>query len=370
MKNILHINSDFLYTNIYNLLYNEINLEVESQTVYSALKISEKELSFSSNKFNTILSPILNKSDSIFFRKRIKKTYNNLNSQINFNKFDVTHAHFLFTDGALALKIFEEYRIPYIVAVRNTDLNLYYKYFPHLKKIGEKIIFNAKKVIIISPSYKEKIIKYLSNKNILESKLALIPNGVDDFWIKNQSIERKNKIKNEIKFLFIGEITKNKNLKQTVGFLEKLSEYYKVKFTVIGKKLDGFKELDLLSKKFKWIHILPPIYNKVKLKNYYRDCDFFIMLSKTETFGLVFVESLTQGVPIIYTKGEGIDGYFQNGEVGYRIDIVENSFLDFKLNIKKMVESYDLLSKNCVRQSKSFNWNRISKKYINIYNQI
>ena len=35
------------------------------------------------------------------------------------------------------------------------------------------------------------------------------------------------------------------------------------------------------------------------------------MASFKETFGLVYFESMSQGTPLIFTKGQGIDGYFE-----------------------------------------------------------
>ena len=371
MKKILHINSDYLYTDIYKLMFKELKFGTKNQTVYSALRKSEINYSAPSDHFSAILSPILNKSDSLFFNKRINKSYNNLKLETDCENFDLVHAHFLFTDGAVALRIFEEYKIPYIVAIRNTDLNLYYKYFFHLRKLGQKILLNAEKIIVISPSYKDKITEYLSSeKNILNSKLVLIPNGIDDFWLMNKSIPKINPKTNELKFLFVGEITKNKNLKQTINLLEQLSKYYNIKFTIIGKKLDGYAQLSELAKKYSWIDIFEPIYNKIELKRIYRDHDIFIMLSKKETFGLVYIEALTQGTPIIYTKNEGVDGYFSDSHVGYNFDIKINNFFYFKEKVELIMKNYNQISSNCILDSKKFNWKQIAKRYLAIYNSI
>ena len=38
-----------------------------------------------------------------------------------------------------------------------------------------------------------------------------------------------------------------------------------------------------------------------------------------KTFGLVYFESMSQGTPLIFTKGQGIDGYFV-GYIGYSVN--------------------------------------------------
>lgn len=40
------------------------------------------------------------------------------------------------------------------------------------------------------------------------------------------------------------------------------------------------------------------------------------MPSHKETFGLVYAEAMSQGLPIIYTKNQGFDGQFPDGYVG------------------------------------------------------
>ena len=49
-----------------------------------------------------------------------------------------------------------------------------------------------------------------------------------------------------------------------------------------------------------FVSYLPETNDKNKLLEHYRSCDIFIMPSKTETFGLVYVEAMSQGLPCLY----------------------------------------------------------------------
>lgn len=42
----------------------------------------------------------------------------------------------------------------------------------------------------------------------------------------------------------------------------------------------------------------------------------FVLAARNETFGMSYVEALMAGVPILYTKGSGIDGYLHGLDVG------------------------------------------------------
>ena len=46
----------------------------------------------------------------------------------------------------------------------------------------------------------------------------------------------------------------------------------------------------------------------------------FLMPTRRETFGMVFVEALFSGLPLLHTKGWGVDGFFKPDEIGYACD--------------------------------------------------
>lgn len=55
------------------------------------------------------------------------------------------------------------------------------------------------------------------------------------------------------------------------------------------------------------------------MKAFYAGCDVLLVPSGAETFGMVYLEAMSQGVPVLYTRGQGFDGQFPEGEVGYSV---------------------------------------------------
>lgn len=46
----------------------------------------------------------------------------------------------------------------------------------------------------------------------------------------------------------------------------------------------------------------------------------FVLPSQRESYGMVYAESLISGVPVLYSKDWGIDGYFEEKSIGYACD--------------------------------------------------
>ena len=106
--------------------------------------------------------------------------------------------------------------------------------------------------------------------------------------------------------------------------------------------------------------------DKELLINEYRMADIYIMPSHHESFGLVYPEAMSQGLPVIYSKGQGFDQQFEEGLVGSAVDSRNTD--DIVTGIAKVVDDYKKLSKNALDSSSIFDWNLVSEKLIDIYN--
>lgn len=108
--------------------------------------------------------------------------------------------------------------------------------------------------------------------------------------------------------------------------------------------------------------------DKAHLIEVYRKNDIFIMPSKTETFGLVYVEAMSQGLPIVYSKYQGFDKQFDEGTVGYHVECMNVN--ELSAVIIKIVNEYNDISSRCIQNVYKFSWNNISENYIRIYKNI
>lgn len=289
-----------------------------------------------------------------------------MSEQYEVEKFSITHAHSLFSNGYLAMKLKRKYNLPYIVAVRNTDVNVFFEKMFHLRKIGVDILMNADKIVFLSEAYKENVIeKYISEnkKEKIRKKSIVIPNGIDGFWIKNIGESKILENKAIIKILYVGEINKNKNITNTIRAIELLKQQgFIIKFTIVGKITDEEIYNKIIKKSY--VDYITP-QEKESLIQIYRSHDIFVMPSLKETFGLVYAEAISQGLPIIYTREQGFDRQFKEGLVGYSVNPLNP--LNITEKIIEIIDKYENLSFNCVSSIEKFNWSNIERIYQAIY---
>ncbi len=113
------------------------------------------------------------------------------------------------------------------------------------------------------------------------------------------------------------------------------------------------------------VNFLGSVYEKEELLKIYRANHIFAMVSKRETFGLVYLEALTQGLPLLYTKSRGIDGIFKE-RIGEAVD--PYSVNSIKNGLQKMIANYE--EYDTYVNFSDFDWEGIAQKYYEMYDTI
>lgn len=365
---ILHINSYYskslFYKNLFDRQVNSgMNVDVYVPVPSNFKKKVDNYGEYTDIRINH------GKYDRFIFQLKHRKILNDLqNKYKNFRGVSLTHAHSLFSNGYLSYKIKQKFDIPYVVAVRNTDVNVFLKKMPHLRRLGIDILKNADKIIFLSNSYKTLVLeKYVPAKLLSEISLKteIIPNGIDDFWLTNAS-EETRRLCDTVTFIQVGEINKNKNITVTTRALDELNmSGIKVHLKVVGDISDSriYRQIS----KYEFVDYLGYL-TKEELLSEYRHSDVFILPSKFESFGLVYAEALSQGLPVIYTRNQGFDMQFPDRFIGIAVD--SDDHIDVIRGIDFIFKNYIELSKKCSEAAKKFSWDIIESRYKNIYVEI
>jgi len=212
----------------------------------------------------------------------------------------------------------------------------------------------------------------------------LISNGVDLERIKrfkklNQKRKKISLSIDEINFLSLGRYHIKKNFELLVSVYEKLiKEKYKFKAIIAGTNMNDLKKIVKnkgvdqiikvieLEKKIKNVNQIP----NNQVLELYNNTDCFVMPSKIESFGIVTVEAMSFGLPVIAANSPGNKDILDNGNYGL---IYDNSEIDLLRKMKSILKNRKILkkfSKLSNKRVKIYDWSTIVDKYISLYYQL
>jgi glycosyltransferase involved in cell wall biosynthesis len=374
MIHVLHICSDYSQQKLYKELISSLSEYGFKQTVYVPVRLVSEIGNYNisgNDNVNVIYSHVLSAKHRVMYFLKLKTILSDIEKKVGIGSVDIVHAHFLFSDGGVAYRIKQKYGIPYIVAVRNTDVNIFFKYMLHLRGWGRKIMKAGHQIIFVTPAYRALLaMKYLpaEMKDYILSA-PVFPNGLKTEWFIN-SIQSTDHVFYPLKLLYVGDFTRNKNVIHLLKVVKIMAEKVDVHLTLAGGGGNGHEGVIRMTKQkgFEFVNYIGRVEGMEAMKELYRQHHIFIMISKLETFGLVYLEAMSQGLPVVHTAGQGIDGYFENSDFAIPVDA--NGTDQVVKALGKLVDTYKISSQNAMIAVKSFSWQQIANKYSNIYFEI
>ncbi len=368
-KNVLHLSNDFVNSKVHAELYRKLDEKGVNQIVYTPIRKKELEGNnrFEGKNTTIIYSYILNPLHRVFFNLKIDKITRDIVRKIDLSEVTCIHASNLFSDGAVALALKKRYGIPYIVAVRNTDINGFLKYTPYLWWVHRAVIKEADRVIFITPTLQRRLARHWTLRRMqdtLRRKGEVICNGLNDYWLSHLHPDPSQHFLNH-SIIYVGNFDRNKNVVRLAdAVLQLAAEIPDVRLHLVGS---GNRDKVLNDRAQQHPDIIVshgPVYDKKELQELYRQNSVFAMPSLHETFGLVYVEALSQGLSVLYSKDEGIDGLFDE-PVGERVTPTSTeSIVKGLRNLLLQPQQYRTLPPE---RFDEFNWSDIADEYMRLY---
>ena len=189
--------------------------------------------------------------------------------------------------------------------------------------------------------------------------------GIPDKFIPMKPVERTfNDIR---KFVFVGTLIKRKYPAEIIPALVKTFGREKFDVSYIGKGSESRQIAKYAEKLFVKdnVHELGYI-SRDEVVNQLRDSDVFIMISRKEAYGLVYLEAMAQGLITIASREEGFDGIIEHGKNGFLCqagDIEE--LADIISEIKQMSpDELKRISYNAYLTARNLTDQKAAKMYI------
>lgn len=246
----------------------------------------------------------------------------------------------------------------------------YYPKFSNISKRGlndgneiDALALSKASAIVLTSEWAKK--SAIELYGIPESKVSVVPLGAYMDDIPSLEVVKQRKLNRELRLLFFGLSWSRKGgdyAAETVRDLRKKG--IKASLVVAGTKPpEEFR--DVISEVY-------PVIDKNrkehrdKLRELYQNCDFLLLPTRAEAFGVAFSEAAAFGLPVITTDTGGVSSVVQNGVNGYRLPL-EAKGSDYSELIEKSLCNYEKLvvsSKEKYERELSWNTWRASIKSI------
>lgn len=285
-------------------------------------------------------------------------------------RINLMHAHWILPQGLIAAIIKKLFGVPYIVTAHAGDI------FPlkskYLKFLAKLVLENAD-FCTTNSTYTRNSVKRISKiKNI-----DIVPMGVDlaAFGRSRKNTKKELKISGKM-ILAVGRLAEKKGMAYLIMAMPNvLRKFPGSKLVIVG---DGSEKQPLLDKARELslqdsIIFVGNVKNE-RLPDYYSSADVFVgpsIITKsgdTEGLGVVFLESLASGTPVIGSNVGGIPDIIKNGKTGLLVpekkpDEISNAIIKI-LSDRKL--SGKLAANGQKHVKTNYSWETVSEGFIKI----
>lgn len=286
----------------------------------------------------------------------------------NWKNYDIAHSHgynrFLSEYALFYLRN----KIPIIFSAHgfiHTKKNYLFKVL-HDFTLGKFVRYAAMCTALTKIDYKEYVKLGVSKDKIID-----LPNGVDVEKYNNPEKEYVVSLKKKFgldgrTLLYSGRIHKSKGLNYVLEAIKDLD----CKFLIVGQDVGYKEELVNVSKKLN-------IEDKIVFAGCLPDDEFiaayfasdiFVLFSEWEGFGIVAIEAMAAGIPLVVSDRGSLPFVVEDEKTGYvvpfgNVDLLKNKLSLLLDDVKKRKVMGDAGRRN----AKQYSWNNIISSLLGIY---
>ena len=292
--------------------------------------------------------------------------------QLSKERYDLIHTMFAVPSAPSALALSKHFKIPHLLSILGGDIyDPSKKLSPHktplLHTTVKRMIEGSDKVVALSYDIKSRAIEYYK----VSKKIDIVHLGIPEPEFSAKSRDDFGFRQNDILLITVGRLVARKGLEDLIEIVKKLDDK-KIKLILVG---DGPEKTRLqnLASEF-------DIHKQICFMGYVSDetkfqllsiADVYVSTSKHEGFGIVFLEAMATGLPVIcYDKG-GQTEFLKNSHTGYLVTYGNKDL--FQKQLKKMCDDNTLrvisnrFNKNYIKE---FFIETCAERYKNLYHSL
>lgn len=281
--------------------------------------------------------------------------------------FDLIHAHTALPDGYASMLLIPRYRKPLVVTIHGQDFQPPVSTSRSCIEEIQLVSSHASKIIVVSN--KLKLLAQQSFQNAKE--IVVIPNGINLEDLAPGELGATNKGK--VTILSVSGLTYAKGIDLNLQALARLRLKHKnVRYVIIGngpertRLISSARRLGILNQ-VEFLGFLP---HKETMR-YMAQCDIFSLPSWDEGFGIVYLEAMASGKPIIGCAGEGLEDFVEHKRTGWLVK---------PRDVDSLVEALDYLLSNpeeakamgerARKVALQYTWEKNAERTIEVYKEL
>lgn len=267
--------------------------------------------------------------EPFLWKRRVKRLYE---SYVDKNGIpDLLHAHNILWGGFSAMEIGEQTGLPFVVT-EHTSSFARGLIQPWQKQFIKQVISKADCLLTVSNKLADQIQTYTKDK-----KIGIVPNVVDTDYFTPSTGQRKE---HPFRILTVALLTPVKGIDVLLNaFAQAFDRAENVLLEIGGDGIQR-KELQELTKKLhleKQVRFLG-LLSREQVRSAMRRSNIFVLPSHVETFGVVLIEAMATGLPVIATRCGGPEDIVAS-ETGWLIEpgsveelaaVLKNAYLDYQ----------------------------------------
>jgi glycogen synthase len=329
------------------------------------------------------------------FKKILEPLDTNLQWLSAMRGIDIVHCHTWYSHfaGVLASRL---YQIPLVLTTHSLEPHRPWK-SEQLGKGGyamscwieQNAYKSADGVIAVSKEMKRDVVELYG---VDENKVKVIYNGIDpDFYhpISDEAVLQKHGINPQKPFvLFVGRITRQKGISQLIQAISQIDENAQIVLCAGAPDTPELAEecknlIAIASEKRDGIIWIQEMMPHTELRVIYSHATVFATPSLYEPFGIINLEAMACGTPVVGSAVGGIPEIIVEGETGFLVELEHKSKTDFspknpekfqsnfaeKLNILLTNPSLSSEMGKAARKRTEFvfSWKNIARQTVDFY---
>ena len=299
-------------------------------------------------------------------------SYNSIN-------YDIVHSNY-WLSGLTAVTLSELWNVPHVATfhtLAKTKMRARAGEYESKERsdIERQIMDSATGILVLTDVERQDIVNLYQ---VNGDKIQIISGGVDtDTFYQVPKEEAKDSLgflnPNKKTILYVGRIEPIKGLDVLLDAIKILKESQEIQLIIVGGSLSGDTNIDKLKGQAEKLGISQDVFftgslDQAKLKNYYSAADVFVLPSHYESFGLVALEAMACGTPVIASRVGGISSFVQDGADGYLVPWrCPEPFSDRIEVILNNDSLREYMGHSAKKKAHSLNWEKIAHRVSEYY---